>query len=152
MWLWNHRIQRSVEITEIYCTCVLLHFWEKIRESNDLSKKLLKSWFDEIFSFYTTIYQNISWYQLSLYWYDSMIYVDFTKYFAKDNEFFHHNAHDEALHTHSVWKWKIYFHQNKFRHINYLVILLVKTSFSRNFFQYVVNFWNFHSAVWNYRI
>ena len=85
-------------------------------------------------------------------WYDSMIYVDFTKYFAKDNEFFHHNAHDEALHTHSVWKWKIYFHQNKFRHINYLVILLVKTSFSRNFFQYVVNFWNFHSAVWNYRI
>ena len=41
--------------------------------------------------------------------------------------------------------------KKKFRQINYLVILLVKTSFSRNFCQDIlrVNFRNFHTALWH---
>ena len=34
---------------------------------------------------------------------------------------------------HSVIKWKIYYHQKKFRQINYLVFALVKMLLSRNF-------------------
>ena len=85
------------DFTEIWFECTLLklrkftltHFWQKSRESNGLLKKLLNSWFDEIFHFSILWNENhnfiislvkISWNQ---YPFDQLVKeVNFTEFWS----------------------------------------------------------------------
>ena len=64
------------------------------------------------------------------------------------------NISDHEITSHcTVWKNEKTLTQNFFRQINYLVILLVKSLFSRNFCQkrVRVNFCNFHTVLYEFK-